>query len=657
MSTRRALLLGAPAPNLGGVEHDIELMQAALARHHFLPAHVRVVLPATRAAFAAGMRELIACVQPDDVAVVYYSGHGSKLVHDSHGGSIGEAADHRFLLLSDFESSSDDDFRGYTNTELSLDLDALTRITPNVVAIMDCCHAGRTFRSEDKQEAERMVWGDGGKGPPTRHVLVRGRWAQATALHYQRLLASRSCELDQRYPEANPHAVLLLASAADGVACETRPPARPDPSWRASGVMTRALHDALISVDPDHTTWQDLGRIVRQTPQRGTSQLVAIEGPYRRLLFRLEERAPLGDIDLDLSHGRIILAGGRLADVRIGDLYELWMPNAHGRSAALGYAQVSAVLSSHAELDTRVHFEQLGPGASARPLGYTEPRVAIELVGLEPNTPKHAVLCARLGASGYLRVIGSGTTTVLPVVARLHYAPEHRSVQLSGNGVAFDRPRSFELSMSPGVALPLADCLADAAHRLARAHMLRSLTADEGEQLESSWQLSVHRVEGGHLGPTLARRDRLYFGDAISLHLRSRSRVHLSALLIHADAKIQVLTRTQAGGVEVEAGEAGYVLGQRSGPTPALRGVELARPSKSSIAGPGPLPATLVIVISDGPVDLRSWEQPGITRFASTDVLGPESASRNITAPTPPIRAVRFHVETHEFELQSQDQS
>src|SRR5690606_38463036 len=106
-------------------------------------------------------------------------------------------------------------------------------------------------------------------------------------------------------------------------------------------------------------------RIVRQTPQCGPLQAIAIEGPYRRLLFRLEERTPLGEFNLDLSHGRVTLVGGRLVGIHVGDRLELWAPNEAGRSVPVGEAEVSGVSSSHAELDLRVRLEQLRLGASA----------------------------------------------------------------------------------------------------------------------------------------------------------------------------------------------------------------------------------------------------------------------------------------------------
>jgi hypothetical protein len=630
------LLLGARAPDLAGVDHDIELMQAALAHLGFAPQHIDTVLPATRADILAAMQRLIAATQPDDAVVLYYSGHGAKL-DSSTRAMIGETAYHQFLVPSDFEQSTEDDFRGYTNAELSLDLDALTRKSKNVIVIMDCCHAGRVLRS-GPGEQQQLKWQDTSKYPAVRHLDVVGRWAASAARHYEKLREARQLELDKRDAEANPWAVRLLASASGGKAYEVECPPSEGSTHRFAGTMTFALHQALMGIDPACTTWQDVGRMIRQTPQRrGGQQRVTIEGPCRRLLFSLSEREQLGELDLELGHGRILITGGRLAGLVEGDRYELRTLTDRGVDAPLGEAIITVVESSYAEVHTSVKLESLRPGSSARPLRYARARAAVELVGVPPTSKQHELLAARVGASGFLRVVEPGADDdALPVVATLRF--ENERLQLWCEGVGFDQPRAFDPARSPTAAERLAEHMTQSLHRLARAVCLRSLTGVAG-QLAPTWELTWALVEDGRLGRTLERgNEQLAAGERFTVWLRSSQPLWLTAFAVGPDARIELLTRAQPGGVEIEPGSAGYLLSQRSGETPTnLRGIEVSRSS------------SLVLILSDTAVDLRSWEQPGLSRFVARDVLDPEPSSRNLSAPVPSIRPARYHVETWSF--------
>jgi hypothetical protein len=622
MSIRRALLIGAPTPDLSGVEHDLQLMRSALARHGFETANVETVLPATRVRMVEAIQRLIAATQPDDVVVFYYSGHGAKLER-GRGGGDGEAAYHRFLIPSDFEESTDDDFRGYTNAELSLDLDALTRKSKNVIAIMDCCHAGRVFRSGEAESVERIAWQDTARQPAVRNLTVTGRWVQAAECHYQRLRESRGLELSKRDAEANPHAVRLLASASGGRAFEVAIPSREGGPPRHAGAMTFALHNALLKVEPTCTTWEDVGRLIRQAPKRGgQDQRVAIEGPHRRLLFSLLERGELGEVDVDANDGEVRLRGGRLAGLALGDRLELRALGDRGSVVGIGEAEITAVTSSDAGVRTTIEPARLERG-SARPLGYRQARAAVELVGFAG--PERELLRARIEASGYVRVDEHGD---LPLVGRLHH--EDGRVQLRARELSFDVPRSFSIAQRPTGAEQLADYFADAVHRLARAACLCRLPAPtEAERLAPDWDLQVG----------------LQPDNLLTLRLSPSQHVFLSALLVGADARIEVLTREQAAGVAVEP-DSGYVLGQRSGGTvDAVCGLKVESPTQ-----PGPV--TVVVVISDQLVDLRSWEQSGIPRFVTRDPLERDSPSRKVVKRPPRARAARYHVQTFHFEIQ-----
>lgn len=642
--TRRALLIGAPAPDLAGVEHDLELMTAALTHHGFA---IDRVVPATRARIVSSIAELIERTEADDVVVLYYSGHGAKLDPAQVDGAIergtvlGEAGYYRFLIPSDFEESTEDDFRGYTNVELSLDLEALTRKSKNVIAIMDCCHAGRVYRNKPAPAVERLAWQDPSQLPPVRNLEVRGRWARAAARHYQRLRETRGLELLSRDAEANPHAVRLLASSSEGRAYEVELP-----SGRRAGAMTVALSENLLKVDPAHTTWQELGRLIRQRPQRASvRQQVAIEGPHRRLLFSRTERCELGELDIEAHDGRVWIGGGRLAGLDVGDRLELRTLGDRDSFVAIGEAMIASVGSSLAEIRTAIDPTRLARGGSARPLGYARPRAAVELTGFEPGSKALELLRARIEASGLVCAVEPGMAIGdLPIVGQLRLDADR--LQLRAASLCLG-PHVFAPQRCPQSAEHLAEHLADAVHRLARATCLTRLCPTPYERLEPTWELAWGLVEHGRVGPPLTGGERLRVGERLTLRVSTSQSIRMSALSIDADARIRVITRAQAGSVEVEPA-AGYLLGQRSG-RDSIDGIELLRPSLIDPALPAPV--TIVVVISDVPVDLRSWEQHGLTRFVRRDPLAPASSSRNIAAPSPRPRMARYHVQTITLEL------
>lgn len=656
---RRALLLGARAPDLSGVDHDLELMREALLHHGFADAHIEIVVPATRDLISTAIRGLIERTQPGDVVVLYYSGHGSKLDDTSvsnhmanpRAPELGELAYYRFLVASDIEQSSDEDFRGYTNLELSLDLAALTRKTRNAVMIMDCCHAGRLFRADPGDADERITWQDNSRYLPARNVDLTGRWAHAAAKHFERLLATRGHELADRHAEANPWAIRLLASSSEGSAFETSCPPREGCDHQHCGAMTLALHAALMKVDPRRTTWQDLGRLIRMTPQRGGQQRVCVEGPHRRFLFMLEEREPFGEIDLDLDHDRIVLAGGRLVGLMQGDRFELQALR-RGSFEPVGDAEVTRVGSSYAEVATTIDPGQVDGLSYARPVSYSAPRATIELLGIERDSKAHELLAERLVASGLIRVHDPDRPFVncerLPSAGQLRL--EQRKLRLSSSGVAFDVPRSFDPGRAPACAEQLAEHMADCARRLARAACLRALPEPrDSERLEPCWELSWTTVEAGKIGRVLAPNgEQLRVGDGFTVCLTCSRPLYFSALRVRADAEIELLTRAQGGGVEVVPGR-GYVLGQRSGSTSAKLIVD--RPSNGIVSGSVPVWAALVLVLSDLPVDLRSWVQHGLSRFVMRDNLQPESHARNVSPPIRGLHGARYHVETWTFDV------
>src|ERR1051325_6755463 len=127
--TRRALVLGSQIDGLRGGDHDTRRMASMLAARGF-SVDLRVGADATRAGMLAGYDQLIAASGSDDVAVVYYCGHG-YYASVSH-----EARSWQCIAPTDLRDGAVTDWRGITAWELSIKQAQLTARTRNVTVIL-----------------------------------------------------------------------------------------------------------------------------------------------------------------------------------------------------------------------------------------------------------------------------------------------------------------------------------------------------------------------------------------------------------------------------------------------------------------------------------------------------------------------------------------
>ena len=150
---RRALLIGSQTYGLQGCDADVALMREALERRGF-EIDVRTAADASRAGIADGFERLIAASGPADAAVVYYSGHGGRVVRpDAEERRVSGLSVHfQFLVPFDIDDSEQGDFRGLLSEELTAYQRRLTDAfiaqgaVPNVTTILDCCHSGYAAR-------------------------------------------------------------------------------------------------------------------------------------------------------------------------------------------------------------------------------------------------------------------------------------------------------------------------------------------------------------------------------------------------------------------------------------------------------------------------------------------------------------------------------
>jgi hypothetical protein len=74
---------------------------------------------ATREGIIHAWRQLISESADGDVGVVYYSGHGGKVEMEKTTSEAGQPWRFQFLVPTDFDKTTDADFRGIADVELS----------------------------------------------------------------------------------------------------------------------------------------------------------------------------------------------------------------------------------------------------------------------------------------------------------------------------------------------------------------------------------------------------------------------------------------------------------------------------------------------------------------------------------------------------------
>ncbi|RAH84821.1 hypothetical protein BO86DRAFT_386889 [Aspergillus japonicus CBS 114.51] len=322
-SSKRALLIASPIHGLRGPLNDVETIARVLERQSFQI--IRCCGPnATRDGILTAWRNLIDTSTTGDAVTIYYSGHGGLVKSSEPDTDIHRPL--QFILPFDYDESTDDDFRGILEIELSHLLLETTEKTDNVTIILDCCHAGRMARhprhgrrANPKQIADVQY-------SNLRQHITRLRQSG----HFAR-------ELD---PLGNPDAVRVMAAAATETAWECE---GPDGEW--TGALTDALASAIDAAGQRQVSWRStLLRVNELVHVQFPQQHPVAEGPDTRLLFATQ-RIASSAVLLQMQGDVAVLQSGYVSGVRKGDVYVL-MPAGHEVPDArfrIGEATVTAV--------------------------------------------------------------------------------------------------------------------------------------------------------------------------------------------------------------------------------------------------------------------------------------------------------------------------
>lgn len=596
---RRALLIGAQTHGLTGVVNDVAAMAETLDRHGFV-IHRCEGGDATRGGILEAYQRLISDAEANDVVVVYYSGHGGYIRPPARpdtepaeepdpvrptgvGIDLARRPPMQFIVPTDYDESSEDDFRGITAVELSVLQAELTTKTKNVVVALDCCHAAYMSRDPDLRVKALYRPAIGAYHTVTEHI---------TRLRRQGL------RVDLRHPVGNEHAVRIVACAPEQSAYEYT-----NSSGVRIGMLTEALTQALIEATDLSLTWFTLMQSVRRRVLNlAPDQRPEVEGPSRRLLFSTTESDPILACPVaPAGAGRVNLPGARLLGSQVGDEFTIMPPDAPGvdPEASVGVAVVDRIgsLSAQATLRFRPPWKTLPTNARA----YRSRAMAPALpVRLPPGGSRVDDLAAAITRSPLLRVATPDDSTAFEV-----------RINRAGQFVVHDRVGALH---SPRFAGPagIAQVVTDL-ERLARATALRQLTEDPRCLLSEPITVEWGRVTDAGAEPLAPSGSVLHEGERVYVRVRNEGQrtVYVSLVDIGLSARIAVLTNFSPSGVRLSPGEE-YVLGfdDLDG---RLVGVPLIWPD--TLLRSGSRLETILAIVTSAPQDVGLLQQEGVRGY------------------------------------------
>lgn len=141
-------------PRLSGCVNDATAVQAFLRGRVTTDLHDLILVDeaATRDAVIAGFRSHLGQAGPDDVALFWYSGHGSQQLTPEDFWFLEPTGFNSTIVLADSRMKGVADL---ADKELSLLIDEVAARGPHVAVVLDCCHSGGGTR--DPQVALRGV--------------------------------------------------------------------------------------------------------------------------------------------------------------------------------------------------------------------------------------------------------------------------------------------------------------------------------------------------------------------------------------------------------------------------------------------------------------------------------------------------------------------
>ncbi|RST15219.1 caspase family protein [Streptomyces sp. WAC05374] len=569
--TRRALLLGARTYDLTGVGADVAVMERLLGDRGFTDLRVRAEGGATYHGMAEALTRLAHDTRPGDAVVVYYSGHGALLPVPPYlrRHLPGGPAHLQYLVPDDHGHSTATDFRGLLAEELTAALRRLTRITPNVTCVLDCCHSGGMVRDPRRWRI---------KSVPSDVPVEAG--------------VDRSVRLATAPRMPDPDVVRLVACQRHGLAYE----------YDGQGLFTAGLAKALGDFRRTAVPWSVLISRVREHVRSSEAlQRPDAGGPSGRLPFSLDVPEQPERLELRAVGGALRATGGALFGLDRMDRVRLVFPAAGEAPAPTVETQVVAVDGADALLDPPP-----GPvpsGSYALPVRvHTRHPVHIAVDG-----PLAGLLRARLAESPRLREAAHEDE------ARSRVRVTKAGLEVTDvRGLPYRHPwRVPELTVEQSARARAAVALLET---VARGERLRELVDPGADGLPGDLRatMEVEKERDGHEWRVFREGDGLRAGDRYRVGVSTGAHTPLYAWLVGVglSRRTSLVTRDQPSGIRLEPETwAGGGTGWRSGP------VEVWWPE--DVPTDGERPESVLLLVGDRGLDLgplggsarhRRWE-------------------------------------------------
>lgn len=316
---KRALLIGASAAKLRGVEANIVLMHDVLEAYGF--EFDERPVPPTRHAIIRALLDLVTTAAKDDTIVIYFCGHGglARFKGDIAGlGPINRVW--RYLVpLDDLHSHTNDRFHGILDVELGHILGRqLAARCANVTLILECCYAGGMIAGSECAKAGATV--------DVKFFSV------PDSLRGPQPWATRGLAHDRMTQDAEPRELVVIAATVEArKAYESA-----EPPYH--GYFTKALADQLRRYHGRSVTW---GRVIDEVKRQVQcsrdmlDQQPHVIGPRGRVVFGGETHDVSREFEVMAGiDGGLQVFAGRLHGFEDGDQFE-WLDDGGG-SLGLG---------------------------------------------------------------------------------------------------------------------------------------------------------------------------------------------------------------------------------------------------------------------------------------------------------------------------------
>lgn len=634
-ATKRALLIGSRTKSLEGeelqgTENDVQIMALVLQKYGFEITRC-IGSNATRNGILAAWQDIISATRANDAVVIYYSGHGSCVPFRPD-----EWEDHfkrdsvKYIVPTDIEQSTEDDFRGILDIELSYKLHHTTERTRNVTLILDCCFSGQMVR--DTSHGIRLV----SKCRST---------TQSTTEKYQIRKHAKGLRLDQMHRgelmvDGNPNAVRIAASAPTELAYEYENQQR-----QTVGILTDTLAEALNDTFDQDISWRTtLLRVCEIVRTRSSDihyqrnrQHPQAEGPDTRILFSTKEMVSGAHL-IKMDCKEAILQAGSVAGVRVGNVYVI-MPCGFERIDSTRQIGKVKIISMNG-FTSKVEFVE--------PEGFIIPEVALAFLETAAAYKQPALvpdyfeaLRQRVEKSELLRKLDADEECK-PIV-RFEKEGNKLLARNSHGTLFFEQQATFDNNNIEN----LVEKAVLGAENLALAqNILECEGGVAGEELDHKMGIEFgilsRENEQNRLtqdgSAVIIEGQRIY----IELWNGGDTTFYVSVLDVNAAGDIALISKSEPGGIELTPGKA-HTVGRRYG---RLDGLKISWPKKVPKAVS--IEETLLFVITSARVDLRP--------LTSQRLKNPESRGNisKFLGANPRGDLIRYDVNVIPFELHSE---